>query len=325
MSNILENISLAIKLKVGIIPSTKVYEDKYRKSWEDVDFYCNYSKGGELDELKKLKSSSAASKDERSKQKARISEIEHSEAYRRFVKLSKSSKNKRLLTYEQTFTEDFGGNALDTKRWLNKFFWGDKLLGQGYSQASEFHHYTEGENVEVKDGNLIITTKEQPKVELSWDKTFGFIPRKCQYTSGIVNTGNSFRQQQGRFEAKVTFEKTDGVYNAFWMVGETAAPHLNVFKVNNQLQMGIINSVKKDDEVTVSSDLLKENTYIVGIEWDKKQIKWLINGTVVKKSSNNLPNEPLYLVFSSGIHRQISGSVSNKFRVEWIKCFKIDK
>lgn len=324
MSNILESLSLALKLKVGIVPSTKAYEEKYRKSWENVDFYCNYSKGGELEELKKLKASSPVSKEDRSKRKARIAEIEHSENYKRFEKLSKSSKNKTLLTYEQTFVEDFEGNDLNPKLWLNKFFWGDKLLGQGYSQASEYHHYTEGENVAVKDGSLIITTKEQPNVALSWDKTFGFMPRKCKYTSGIVNTGNSFRQQNGRFEAKVTFEKTDGVYNAFWMVGETSTPHLNVFKVNNQLQMGIINGIKKDDEVTVSSDLLKENSYIVGIEWNKKQIKWLINGVVVKKSSNNLPNEPLYLVFSSGVHKDISEKVSNKFKVEWIKCFKIN-
>ena len=320
MSNFIESISLAIKLKMGIVPSTQAYEAKYKRDWEDVEFYCKYSSGDDFKELKEIR---LASKEKQRQLKEKIRSIKLSSDYKRYKKIASSAKLMAMARLRPSFIDEFEGNKLNSERWLNKFFWGDKIFGKGYSHAEEFHHYTESENVQVEKGNLIIHTKGQKNTALSWDKKFGFIPRHCDYTSGIINTGNSFRQKQGRFEAKVLFEKTPGVYNAFWMVGDTIAPHINIFKINHKFQMGIINDPQKDDQISISSSLLNESSYIVGIEWDSKTIKWLLNGVVVKKITNNLPGSSLYLVFSSGVHKKLEGEVSNQFRVDWVKCYEI--
>lgn len=322
MSNFLGNISLALKLKLGYIPSTQRYESSLKQRWEDVFFYHHFNKEEVWNEYEQLKGQKFSSKSERKAGKNRIKEIEKSEKWKRYQRIAKSSKYARLLKLETTFHEDFEGNSLDQEKWLPKYYWGEMLMGKGYSHSEEYHHYTEGQNISLKGGVLTIKTCEESHQGVAWDKKFGFIPRRCDYTSGIINTGHSFRQQHGRFEAKVSFAKTEGVYNAFWMVGESATPHLNIFKVNNNLELGIIHDVGKKDQACVSSDLLKESSYVVGIEWTAKEIKWLINGTVVKRSTNNLPNIPLYLVFSSGIHKKPEGALNNDFRVEWVRCYK---
>lgn len=322
MGNFFGNISLALKLKLGYIPSTPKYEAQLQKSWEDVIFFRQFPDGSLWKEYVELKGKKYSSKNEKKAALERLKNIERSNEWRRYRKLSKSAKISEMLKMEQTFTDNFDGNGLNVEKWLPKYFWGDKLIGKGYSHTEEFHHFTEGSNLHVGNGRLTIKTHESSHAGVAWDKKFGFIPRKCDYTSGVINTGHSFRQRYGRFEAKVSFTKTDGVYNAFWMVGENATPHLNVFKINQNLEMGLIHGIKEESQSKVSVDLLKENTYIVGVEWSKKDIKWLINGVVVRKSSNNLPNTPLYLVFSSGVHKKPNGKITNDFVIDWVRCYR---
>jgi len=324
MSNFLGNISLALKLKLGIVPSTLAYESKLKKIWEDVEFFREFSKGNLLKEYEELEKARHTSKEEQRNAKIRIKEITQSESWKKYEKLKKSSAFASYLKLETTFEDDFNGEKVDENKWLTKFFWGETLLGKGYSHSEEFHNYTEGENLEVKNGNLIIRTSEEESTSLSWNKKYGFLSRKSGFTSGIVNTGKSFRQQYGRFEAKISFKHTDGVYNAFWMVGNSASPHLNIFKVSQNLELGLINGPKENNQSKVSRNLLKEGSYIVGIDWNKKEIKWLLNGTVVKKTTTNLPDSPLYLVFSSGVYKNtsIKAKESNEFLIDWVRCLK---
>jgi hypothetical protein len=322
MGNFWENISLVLKFKLGLIPSTQVYEAKLKKIWEDVDFFHQFPTGDLSKEYDLLVKSNYSSKEEKKSTKKRINEIINSESWKRFSKLKKSSTIAIFTKLETTFSDNFEGEKVNEEKWLSKFFWGEKILGKGYSHSDEFHNYTEGENLHLKNSSLTIRTKEEDNTALSWSKKYGFISRKCGYTSGIVNTGKSFRQQHGRFEAKMTFNRTNGVYNAFWMVGDSATPHLNIFKVANNFEIGLVNGLKENNHSKVSSSLLKESTYIAGIEWNSKEIKWLLNGVVIKRANNNLPTTPLYLVFSSGVYKSIEGKVSNDFHIDWVNCYK---
>jgi beta-glucanase (GH16 family) len=324
MSNFLGNISLALKLQLGIVPSTQAYESKLKKILEDVEFVREFSKGDLWKEYEQLGKSKHKSKEDKKNNKIRIKEIVQSESWKRYAKLKKSSTIAEFLRLEETFSDDFENGRVDEKKWLTKFFWGETLLGKGYSHSEEFHNYTEGKNLRFKNSNLIIRTSEEENTALSWNKKYGFLSRKSGFTSGIVNTGKSFRQQHGRFEAKMNFKHTDGVYNTFYMIGNSASPHLNIFKVSQNFELGLINGTKGNNQSKVSLNLLKEDSYIAGIEWNKKEIKWLLNGVVVKRVTNNLPNTPLYLVFSSGVYKDVKGKESNDFLLDWVRCYKRD-
>lgn len=322
MSNIWGNISLALKLKLGIVPSTETYEAKLKSIWQDVEFVRNFAKEGLLKEYEELKREHKGSKSEQESVQNRIKEITQSESWKRYHRLKKSSTISNFLKFEETFFDDFEDKSLNEEKWLTKFFWGEAILGRGYSHSEEFQNYTEGANLHLKKSSLTIRTTEENSTSLSWNKQYGFLSRKSNYTSGIINTGKSFRQQYGRFEAKLSVKPTDGVYNAFWMVGSSATPHLNIFKVTQNLEIGLINDEKENNQSQVSVSYLKEQSYIAGIEWSPKEIKWLLNGVVVKKVSKNLPSTPLYLGFSSGVYKDLKNNLSNEFTVDWVRCFK---
>ncbi|WP_320051914.1 glycoside hydrolase family 16 protein [uncultured Acetobacteroides sp.] len=324
MRNFWGNISLALKLKFGIVPSTQVYESKLKNIWDDVEFIREFSKGDLWKEYEEFGKAKHLSKEERKSARIRIKEIVQSESWKRYTKLKKSSTIAEFLRLEETFSDDFECEKIDEAKWLTKFFWGETILGKGYSHSEEFHNYTEGKNLRFKNSTLIISTNEEENTSLSWNKKYGFLSRKSGFTSGIINTGKSFRQQHGRFEAKMDFNHTDGIYNAFYMIGNSASPHLNIFKVSQNFELGLINGTKDKDnnQSKVSLNLLKENSYIAGIEWNDKEIKWLLNGVVVKRITNNLPNTPLYLVFSSGVYKNVKGTESNDFLIDWVRCYK---
>ena len=60
-----------------------------------------------------------------------------------------------------TFSDEFDGEKLDTKKWLTNYYWGEKLLKDRYSVESDLQAYTEKENFEIRNSVLKINTKPQ--------------------------------------------------------------------------------------------------------------------------------------------------------------------
>lgn len=62
-------------------------------------------------------------------------------------------------------------------------------------------------------GNLVITARrENPANHQCWYGT-------CQYTSARLNTAGTFTQTYGRFEARIKVPRGQGMWPAFWMLG----------------------------------------------------------------------------------------------------------
>ena len=72
-----------------------------------------------------------------------------------------SNKFDLLKKRALTFGDEFDGSEPDRKKWLNKYYWGDKLLHDSYSIATELHSYTPSDNFEVRHGVLRIITRPQ--------------------------------------------------------------------------------------------------------------------------------------------------------------------
>jgi beta-glucanase (GH16 family) len=86
--------------------------------------------------------------------------------------------------------------------------------GSGWGN-NELEYYTSGtENAVVEDGNLVITATQAGASQYScW---YG----PCQYTSARLNTSGLFSQQYGYFEARIQIPGGQGVWPAFWMLGD---------------------------------------------------------------------------------------------------------
>ena len=62
--------------------------------------------------------------------------------------------------WELTFEDNFEGNKLDSDKWMAGYYWGQNLLNDDYVQVNE-NQFFKLENLEVSNGNLKITTKQE--------------------------------------------------------------------------------------------------------------------------------------------------------------------
>lgn len=247
-----------------------------------------------------------------------------------YINTAKANKFKEIEGWRLMFEDDFTGKKLDRQKWLTKYFWGEALINNEYSLSGDRHCFTDEGNFEIGDSVLKIVTRKENAQGLAWDAKFGFIPRQFDYTSGLISTGNSYRQKHGRFEAKVKVSCTPGVYHAFWLVGDKMLPEVDVFRKKdnapNSIQAAYFwqnGQSKTGRSITKIGGLkLDSGYYILGVEWDQDKILWTINGTPYKAQANNLPESPLYLIISSGVSGQTDDS---KFpvtlEVDWVRCW----
>ena len=98
------------------------------------------------------------------------------------------------------------GSAPDHSKWVIE------TGGNGWGNQ-ELEYYTNHlENVQVQDGNLVITARKQ-----AYSDNDGVMRG---YTSARLKTQHKFSQTYGRFEARIQIPRGQGIWPAFWMLGE---------------------------------------------------------------------------------------------------------
>ncbi len=255
-------------------------------------------------------------------------QLKNSDDFKWFFSLEGTHKFDEIKRWHETFSDDFSQNQLDTNKWLTKYFYGEAILNDTYTIQTDKHFVTDGQNIEIENGILKIITKNEPVEGRAWHPKHGFHPKKFDYTSGIINTGHVLRQQYGKFEAKVKIDP--GVGHAFWMAGDKALPQLNVFQYHkNKLSFGILTGsmtkkgVHKNISKTSGSKYTKDY-HIFTLEWTPDKITWKINEQEAKTITADVPQIPMYINLSSGVH---DGHVKDELlpatmEVEWVKVYE---
>lgn len=258
--------------------------------------------------------------------------LEKSEKIIWFFKCQKSTKFDEIKSWKLTFQDEFTSGKLDKDKWITRYFWGEAILNKSYSLAADFHWYTEGKNIELDGSVLKITTKKEQAEGIAWDFKYGFVPKKFDYTSGLISTGQAFRQKQGRFEAKIKISGNKGVYHAFWLVGDKTIPEIDILRqkgANNSAFQGAYfwsngtDSKPRKSITKIGGINLNTDFYIFSIDWDENGIVWKINGIPYKEAKNDLPNSPLYLVMSSGVTSPAEDNLLPvTMEVDWVRCWE---
>jgi hypothetical protein len=250
----------------------------------------------------------------------------NSEKFQWYLKVKDSRKFDEVKRWNLTFTEDFS-NGVDRKKWLMRYFWGDAVLKDTYAQVNEKHLFTDGKNLEVAHGKLKIITKKEKIQGKAWDGKMGFFPKEFNYTSGLISSGKSFRQQYGLFEAKIRLNKSFPVHHAFWMVSEKMLPHIDVVKCSKKLNFGnywAIDSNKVNKKLSsAGSGKYTSDYFIYSLEWSKQKLIWKINGIPAMASGEGIPESPMYINFSSGLYQEADGTVlPASMEIDWIRCYQ---
>src|SRR5271165_3834487 len=112
------------------------------------------------------------------------------------------------LGYTITWSDEFNspdGTTPDPAKWTYD------LGGHGWGNEELEFYTNHPQNVHIQSGNLVITAQKE-------STTSGAVTR--EYTSARIKTQNLFSQAYGRFEARIKIPKGQGIWPAFWMLGD---------------------------------------------------------------------------------------------------------
>ena len=252
--------------------------------------------------------------------------LKSSEKFVKYFKLKNKNPFGELKKWELTFSDEFDADNLDTNKWITRYFWGDKLMNKGYTLESDLHTFTDGQNVKIAGSLISLMARKEVKEGLVWTPKLGFVPKKFDYTSAIINTGNSFRQKYGRFEAKIKVKNPAQVQNSFWMVADKSLPHIDIFKTLNGGKLmngnfwGSENSPQKSEFKVKGIDLAK-GFFIYTLDWSANELVWKINDIPVKTQKTGVPQDPMYLNFSIAV-KEARNDLNAEMEIDWIRCYQ---
>jgi beta-glucanase (GH16 family) len=142
-----------------------------------------------------------------------------------------SAQTDPAKSWNLSWSDEFDGPGLDSTKWVYDI--GAKKWGN-----AELEYYTDRpENLSLKDGNLVITARQE--------KTFDADHVAWNYTSARIKTLGKFSQTYGRFEARMKLPAGQGMWPAFWMLGD------NIEKVGWQHcgEMDIMENLGKEPSI----------------------------------------------------------------------------
>ena len=236
-----------------------------------------------------------------------------------YFKVKDSNKFEILKSRELTFGDEFEGEKLDTKKWLTNYFWGEKLLKDRYSIESDLQAYTEKENFEIRNSVLKIITKPQRIQGKAWSTGKGFSTKDFSYSSGIINSGASFRQKYGVFTAKIKLGNPE-TKSAFWMLADKITPHLDICRTSaGKVWFDYFSSNGNKSKTSVGSRY-SNDYFIYSLEWTSDKLVWKINGTEVFTQTSDVPQEPMYILLAGGLDKPINGMSS--MEIDWVRVYK---
>ncbi|MCQ2228746.1 MAG: glycoside hydrolase family 16 protein [Bacteroidales bacterium] len=240
-----------------------------------------------------------------------------------FIKNEKSnafaSIAKRKLIFEDNFV------SFDKAKWEIGSYAGNAFAaGTIYSQMNE-RQITNSKNIEVSASELSIITRKETATGKRWNPALGFVNSEFEFTSSLINTGNSFRQLYGQFDFKVKMSKSSPVVHTIWMQSEKNTPIINVASLGSDKKKIIVGSANGDKVKKVSVDGADFSEYqIITLLWTPEKLSWSINGVEVFSQKDNVPQTPMYINIGSSITNDgdVNGAIMT---LDWIRVYEINK
>lgn len=332
----------SLSFLLGMIPSTEKIEsadDQLRANYKEFKEYENSEELKHYLELEKeVKSSAFALR----KRKMKKSEYRESEEYQKeteyqvlkksekvvwYYKTKKKYPFKEIERWDLTFEEEFDDGKLHKSKWTTQNYWGEKSMEEPYALEDEKSFPTNGDNIEFYDNKARIVTKPEKAEGLVWRSDQGFVREDFDFTSGLLSTAKSFRQKYGVFHAKIKMAG-GSVAQAFWMVSNSMLPHIDVARYENgklysNYFWGSGSSPSRSLSRTGGSKYADEY-FIYTLEWTPNKLTWKINGKVFKTQTSGVPQEEMYINFSSSLKKDASeNGLPSAMEIDWVRVYKL--
>jgi len=167
--------------------------------------------------------------------------------------------------------DEFDGPELDRANW------NFDIGGNGWGNA-EWEAYTDKpENIRIENGMLVIEAREDPT-----------LPAGHPYSSARIKTQGLHSWKYGRIEARMKLPYGQGIWPAFWMLGDNnrgwpASGEIDILEHIGKTPDTIYATVHAPgysggngvgSKLVVSADALKNDFHVFAIEWQENEIRW---------------------------------------------------
>lgn len=242
---------------------------------------------------------------------------------------------------ELVWSEEFDGTSLDAAKWNIETGYGPGDTGWG---NDEWQNYT-ADAVAVEDGNLVITA-DCPS------GTCG--KRDGSITSARITTEGLFSQRYGRIEARIKVPTGEGMWPAFWMLGdsfddvgwprcgEIDIMEMHYLHSDDQTTQSAVHwwdeSAPLGEEWTYTSgDIsfpysLGEDYHVFSIDWNESRILSMIDGQPfytrsIDPDTMDELRESFFLILNIAVGGTLGGAPDattewpQRMYVDWIRVY----
>ncbi|GAA3635165.1 hypothetical protein GCM10022223_61970 [Kineosporia mesophila] len=230
-----------------------------------------------------------------------------------------------LPATDLVFSDEFDGPAgttPDPARWR---------ADPGTGQNGEQQYYTDNKNATTDGaGNLAIEAREETPPECAG----------CRYTSGRINTLNTFTFTYGRAEARIKVSGTQGLWPAFWMLGanfpEVGWPRsgeIDVMEHVGKVPDATYSTLHAPayyggggygQPYTLAGSDFADDFHVYAVDWDATKMTFSVDGhefftadkeTVEKTRGPWVYDHPFYLILNNAVGGDWPGAPDSTTRL----------
>jgi len=225
----------------------------------------------------------------------------------------------------EPMSDEFEGKELDLNKWHVGMEW---WKGRQPALFSD-------KNVTVSDGKLHLTMRKE-KVPEKFEKQ-GY----KDYTSAALHT--KARSSFGYYEVKAKPMNSGGSSSFWFQVEDTPGwlTEIDVFEIGGKakgferkynMTLHVFRTPQEKKHwsvggIWVAPWRLADDYHVYGLDWEKDEIKFYVDGVLVRSVENTHWHQPLYLIFDSETMPKWFGMPDNKdlpstFSVEYARAWK---
>ena len=260
---------------------------------------------------------------EEGKQEARFQELKKN-ADILFYLATDAKQIRQAEALQPVFEDHFGWTKLEDSQWKSGFLYPSKDFVANHSYTNELQAYTDGKNVKVANGQLVIETRKEIASGPAWDPKKGMVMHQFQYTSGALHAEVPISRDGGMaiIKARCTGSVNHGVY----LRGKKHLPMLFLFDfTGKRLYTGIKTEKDGDKHMLRLNGLPATRSIIYTVTWDRTNINWFINNMLIHTAPNTLPmGEDMYLHLYSCLFAKNRGA-EGTLEIDWVRCYNVKK
>ncbi len=222
--------------------------------------------------------------------------------------------------WELVFSDEFSASQLNTSTWSNQYYYGGTNEGN-----NNLSLYTP-DSLIFGNGQLKLRASKQPtqgeRVYIGPDGQRHYTTETFDYRSGMIAGHNKRAFTYGYMEFRAKFPAGKGFWGGFWMIPQKEEqplqydergiaykrwpPEIDVVEVLGQDPTTGHSTLHYPDSTQPYNDGmyhqdwnvadLSQGFHTFGVQWLPSQMIWYVDNQPVFQVSQNIPNEPMYLL-----------------------------